>query len=94
MSTTLRVTLPIGDVPERATVTKIKGSKTYAVRERLSIYPHLQGPPQIIEARGTRFLVAEDGSIVAASLDQEFEWHVTYEDLHYWLTEQLEPTPQ
>lgn len=89
---TLCVTLPIGLVPEHATVTKIKGSKTYTVRDKLVVYlyPQNSGPPQEIAARGTRYLIAEDGSLMAAAHSEEFEWHVTPEDLHRWLSERLE----
>lgn len=93
--TPISVNLPIGDVPENATITKIRGSKPYVVRDKLTVYTYLEkGPPQTIAAAGTRFLVADDGSVVAAAYNQQFEWHTTYEDLHHWLSEQLEPVGQ
>jgi hypothetical protein len=83
----LKVILPLKDIPEGNTVTKINGTAEYIVRDKLDIYHLTIGSLEktLHADGGCRFLVAkESGYISVCPPDKELVWHA-----EFWQLEEL-----
>ncbi len=79
----MKVIQSLKNIPEGSIVTKITGNKEYIVRSSIKIYGD---KPQELKAQdGTRFLVANDGSISCLHGETELAWHVTEINFLRWL---------
>lgn len=76
----LKVIIPVGDVPEGETVTKVAGTKKYVVRDALTLYNPVGDRQELKAADGCRILSYE-GSATAIPSESEVVWRTTLADL-------------
>lgn len=85
----MKVILPVRDIPDHATVTKLAGTKKYVLKGDIRVYD-LQGDPRVISAYGdSKFLVDAQGASdpCAVSGDKEMVWHAAECRLRAFLEE-------
>jgi hypothetical protein len=92
---TLRVVLRAGDVPNHATVSKVRGETKFTLVHNLKVYPYNppkgESPtPMVVEGI---FMLGPRGGVTQVRPDQQLCWMVTAEDLidclqTSWSTEQ------
>ena len=93
---TIKVLLPLSQIPVGSTVTKQNGTKEYKVQDVLKIYTNapVKGLPSVCAQDGTRFLLSKNpdqlGDVNVYSGDTEMLWVVTLEEFKEWLDGKLE----
>lgn len=86
----IKFILPLSDIPDGSTVTKITGSKPYRVASQISIYDNdrnkLNGKRVINAESGTKFLIPYEGDDMSAyRSDREFVWEVGLSQAHNFI---------
>jgi hypothetical protein len=91
-----KVMLPLSEIPEGATVSKVTGQVEFTVRDTiaLTVYNEAKTRQTITPHDGCRFLLGARGDISAYSGKTEFHWHATAEELYRYFEDVLEGTPQ
>ncbi len=87
-----RIILPVSEIPSRATVSKVSGTKRYFLRRTLKVHPvpvrrgESKGEVQTLQAPGGAYLVPMDGGDVSTCLDsQDLIWYVQQGVLQHYL---------
>ena len=72
----IKIIAPLGDIPERCIVTKIRGSKEFKVVRKLSIFTQLlEDKREIVCTDGFTFLIADNAGVVEMHPNStEFVW--------------------
>jgi hypothetical protein len=84
----IKVILPAGDIPLRSTVTKVTGEKLYTLVDQLTVYGIVSGSSAqtIIKPEpGVRYMVGDDGTVVAVPSTKEIMWRANSDELSRFL---------
>jgi hypothetical protein len=82
---TLRLKVPLGDVPAGDKVTKLTGEKVYTVGDEIIVYGDTKERHRVLEKHDHtyRYLFAENGSISEMLRDKQVIWLTTMEMLRF-----------
>lgn len=88
---TIKVILPVEDIPLGSTVTKATGAVEFILKDSLTV-----AGQKLVAMEGTRFIVPKDvhkhtNSISAVATSQEMAWLADDEELFGWLGSRLDP---
>lgn len=89
-----KVMLPLSEIPEGSTVSKVTGQVEFTVRDTIIVYNEDRTRQTLTPHDGCRFLLGDRGVIGAYSGKTEFHWHATAEELYQYFEDVLEGTPQ
>ena len=79
----LSVVIPLGEVPDGETVTKLTGSKPYIVSRSVKLYSEVQGVSnKVIEPDPSCVFMIGDSSINIASATKKVLWQTNLERLN------------
>jgi hypothetical protein len=86
----IKVILPAGKIPQGEIVSKITGTYTYNIKDRIVIYHEVKNKLQpIIAEKGTRFMTDNSGHISCISEEKELVWHTELADLQRWINKEI-----
>lgn len=90
MKCEIKVILPAGKIPQGEIVSKITGTYTYNIVDRIIIYNEIKNERQpILAEKGTQFMTDNNGHISCISDDKELVWHTELADLRRWIDKEI-----
>lgn len=87
---TIRLKVPLGDVPAGDKITKLTGDKIYTVRDEIMVYGETKERHRVLEKHEHtyRYLFDENGSISEMFGDKQVIWLTTMEMLRHYCGQQ------
>lgn len=84
----IKVILKAGSIPLGSTVTKVRGDKTYLLKDRLTLFDAQSQIRELKASVDTKILVSSNGDGVAVSNDTELCWYADEQDILNFLTKE------